>query len=342
MLIDHSLLRLCENLPAMLRITNSRSGGQQQRAILFGTGDNNRNSHRQSFLAGMAVAFILMGTVQTLRSVSTSDYYDYANMEQWLSSIAMTTTTTTNNNNNKPKRSRQDDPCHSSNFVNVTTPLFVRWEDYLSETQDAHQGLPYDFYVIQLGGNVGLNVGGGDPVWEYVRPCHWSAAILEPQPHIFAQLQHNYADVADRIQTLNLAVSNQRGNMSMRGGGETASLQTNQEGNIAVVTLADLWQRLQPLTRVDVLVVDVEGHENRVLQLQDLPSPQPRFVLLEIAHLSTEQRDGIDRALVRQGYVAVEDLKHMDRVARLKNAPPQDRIYVKRELQRPLPPRLLR
>ena len=110
-----------------------------------------------------------------------------------------------------------------------------------------------------------------------IHPCHWSGVILEPQPNIFHQLQTNYAD---RIQTLNMGISDQPGNFSLRGGGEKASL-GNSNGNIVVKTLQQLWDDLQPLTRVDVLVVDVEGHEERVLALQ---------VLYEMIHLKDQQR----------------------------------------------------
>ena len=223
--------------------------------------------------------------------------------------------------------------CYSNNFENVTTPLFVKWEDW---TDDRHIHIlpggyrhyhpPRDWYIIQLGGNVGLNVGGGDPVWEYVRPCHWSGVILEPQPNIFHQLETNYADVADRIQTLNMGISDQPGNFSLRGGGETASL-GNSNGNIVVKTLQQLWDDLQPLTRVDVLVVDVEGHEERVLALQDMPHPKPRLILYEMIHLKDQQRDKIDQKLKQQGYVWRNDLIHMDNLARRRNFPAQDRLY---------------
>lgn len=219
------------------------------------------------------------------------------------------------------------DPCHSSNFRRVQTPLFIRWEEWNSFVNDKPTAAPpHDWYIIQLGGNVGLNIGGGDPVWEYVRPCHWQGAILEPQPDVFAQLQANYADVAPRIQTLPWAISNQQGNFSMRGGGEQAGINIRQPGNISVHTLQDLWNYLQP-PMVHALVVDVEGHEERILYYQDIPSPKPRLILFERKHLTTFQLDRIDLGLKRQGYEFQTDLRHEDDLARRSNAPPQDRLY---------------
>lgn len=221
------------------------------------------------------------------------------------------------------------DPCHSSNFRRVQTPLFIRWEEWNSFNDDKPATAavpPHDWYIIQLGGNVGLNIGGGDPVWEYVRPCHWQGAILEPQPDVFAQLQANYADVAPRIQTLPWAISNLAGNFSMRGGGEQAGINIRQPGNISVYTLQDLWNYLQPPV-VHALVVDVEGHEERILYYQDIPSPKPRLILFERKHLTSFQLDRIDLGLERQGYQFQTDLRHMDDLARRSNAPPQDRLY---------------
>ena len=58
--------------------------------------------------------------------------------------------------------------------------------------------------------------------------------------------------------------ADQPGNFSLRGGGETASLDTGK-GNIVVKTLQQLWDDLQPLKTVDLLVVDVDGYEECVL-----------------------------------------------------------------------------
>ena len=212
--------------------------------------------------------------------------------------------------------------CQASAFTNVETPLYIKWEEW--QGGDA----PLDFYIVQLGGNQGRNVKGGDPVWEYVRPCHWRGAILEPVAFAFSKLQENYADVADRIQTLQMAVSNTTGTMSIKGMNEMARMVPlgQGRGEVPVVTLRDLWTKLQP-TQVDALVVDVEGHEVACLADQDLPSPKPRFILLEIKNLNEEERQRIDDALKRQGYLHRADLFHKDKKAIENHDPPGDRLY---------------
>ena len=112
----------------------------------------------------------------------------------------------------------------------------------------------------------------------------------------------------------------------MKGGGETAHLVPRSSGDIPVVTLQDLWDRFQP-TKIDVLVVDVEGHEEQVLHLQEIPTPKPRYILFEMVHLQFGVKSRIDDTLRKQGYVPRADLIHNDRVARRNNGRPQDRLY---------------
>jgi FkbM family methyltransferase len=66
------------------------------------------------------------------------------------------------------------------------------------------------------------NIGSGDPVWEYVRPCQWSGIAVEPMPDTYAKLKDNYHDLEalNRVVTLNLGVSNSSGYTTMVGGGK--------------------------------------------------------------------------------------------------------------------------
>jgi FkbM family methyltransferase len=195
-----------------------------------------------------------------------------------------------------------------------------------------------NLYFIQVGANIGKNVGGGDPVWEYVRPCHWSGVVVEPMPETYATLKVNYHDLEalNQIVTLNLGVSKSAGYTEMLGGGETASLSTEmkqeKEGSmmVEVVTLKQLWGRVKshiPLTGVDILVLDVEGNERNILAEDDLPHPLPTRILFEIAHVTQEDRDIIDAKLRLQGYRQSADLIHRDTFAMENNLPAQDRLY---------------
>ena len=78
---------------------------------------------------------------------------------------------------------------------------------------------------------------------------------------------------------------------------------------------------------MDLLVVDVDGYEERVLHfIRHAPSQVP-MVLYEMIHLKDHQCDKIDQKLKQQGYVWRNDLIHMDTLARSWNLPAQDRLY---------------
>ena len=118
-----------------------------------------------------------------------------------------------------------------------------------------------------------------------------------------------------------------------------------------MVTLAQLWERLQrdgigwhaALRRdlgasrvdsgggsmqqppeadelVDIMVIDIEGMEPRLL-LPRLPHPPPRMILFERKNIDGPVLEAIDSKLHEQGYEHVRDFSH------LHSAQPTDRLY---------------
>ena len=73
-----------------------------------------------------------------------------------------------------------------------------------------------------------------------------------------------------------------------------------RRATVNVATLRHLWEQFKP-SKVDLLVVDVEGNEPRVFD-HPLPRPRPRLVHFEHAHLSTQQRRSLHFKLISQGY----------------------------------------
>lgn len=235
---------------------------------------------------------------------------------------------------NHPPSTDDSDVCDSSTFAEPAVPLFVKWEHFMPQTRD--------LFFIQLGANVGENVGSGDPLWEYVRPCHWSGVAVELVSSTFRQLKENYADVNDRVTTLNHGVSDKRGYAGMKGlGGETARILEivaeippgdAAEEYVEIVTIHDVWEKVRhriPSAGVDILVLDVEGNEANILARGDgeLPAPKPKRILFEIAHLDRQAKDEIDDKLRAQGYRQSADLIHRDEFAIRNNMPAQDRLY---------------
>lgn len=221
--------------------------------------------------------------------------------------------------------------CDSSTFSPPEVPLFIKWEQFMPKTRD--------LFFIQIGANVGKNVGSGDPIWEYVRPCNWSGVAVELVPDTFLKLKTNYVDMeaSKRVVTLNYGVSDKSGYAKISGHGETASIglavaadkeQVERDGLVEIVTITDIWGRVKdhiPSSGVDILVLDVEGNEGNILARENLPFPRPTRVLFEIAHLSVREKDEIDEKLRSQGYRQSADLIHRDRLG--LTMPPQDRLY---------------
>lgn len=156
----------------------------------------------------------------------------------------------------------------------------------------------------------------------------------------FMQLKENYADVDNRVMALNYGVSEKRGYASMKGlKGEMAHIPeivtevpvNTKEDYVEIVTINDIWDKLRdriPSTGVDILVLDVEGNEAKILAHGgDLPYPKPKRILFEIAHLKTPAKDDIDENLRAQGYIQSADLIHRDQYAIKHNLPAQDRLY---------------
>ena len=111
-------------------------------------------------------------------------------------------------------------------------------------------------------------------------------------------------------------MTDKNGHAEIKGGGEMACGKPKENENVVkIITIGQIWGKLRdhiPSTRVDILVLDVEGNEANVLACGELPDPKPSHILFEIAHLSIEVKDEIDEKLCFQGYSQSPDLIHRD------------------------------
>jgi len=219
-------------------------------------------------------------------------------------------------------------------------PLFVKWEEYLQDLTNVT--------FVQVGGNCGMNTPrcavGGDPIWEYATMFNWSGVVLEPVPRIFEELARNYKPYPN-IFPMRAMVSNHsgRGKIQYDMGflhGETSKEirpeDTPKRGTSVEVhtyTLQKLWEELlgqkrfsalQLAQRCDILVVDAEGNELKILSGK-IPSPKPRFILFEVAHMESHVLKSIENNLAAQGYTVCAKLKHQDPFG--KKMKPQDWLF---------------
>ncbi len=193
-----------------------------------------------------------------------------------------------------------------------------------------------DFLLKKLGGDkvhyvqVGANDGFlDDPVFKIAHARDWSGLLIEPNPSYFAALSAKYAE-RPKFTLINSGVSEAEGQMDLhylapeaeakypawaRGCAsldksrlaETLSTVTPPEPDDLTSTTIKL-RRLDDLlasenvTRTDLLVIDVEGHEVPVLNSFDLETFRPTAILIESNAGREEDDIAIRQILASAGY----------------------------------------
>lgn len=191
----------------------------------------------------------------------------------------------------------------------------VAWENHLDLSQPV--------LFVQIGAHEG---SVGDAIWPYATTCsNWRGLLLEPVGTAFTKLCNNYRPHSLRIRPLKAAVSDFAGHARMQimrngcAAGQCNHLlhkgdnvkwhhswaRTNEVERVPVLTLARVWEELQRAhghaSAVDLLVVDVEGSEARILG-RELPWPRPRLIMFEHKHLQPKALLTINSSLEAQGY----------------------------------------
>lgn len=172
-------------------------------------------------------------------------------------------------------------------------------------------------FVLQIGSNDGAT---GDPVFRLMkkRPA-WQGLFVEPVPYLFRRLKKNYGD-SPRFRFENSAVNDGREEMfywvDPRAGKEIPGLPEwwEQLGSfrpgyiqeilgqgispyiretvIKGVTLPELVSKHR-IDSINVLHVDTEGYEWKILKQLINITIRPRIILFEHKHLSSEDRRAI-------------------------------------------------
>ena len=186
---------------------------------------------------------------------------------------------------------------------------------------------------VEIGANDGEQ---HDHLRPFILGREWRGVMVEPQPHVFARLERNYARV-ERVTLENAAIADRDGTVEFfypapPAGEELGALPDWYDGigslsRTAVLSHAthipDLERRLvadevQALTyatlcrrhgldHVDLLVIDTEGHDWEILRDLDLAPPRPRLIVYEHFHLDPGDRALCREHLERAGYATLEE-----------------------------------
>jgi FkbM family methyltransferase len=181
--------------------------------------------------------------------------------------------------------------------------------------------------VLQIGANDGVT---GDHLLKWFDRTEWQMILVEPILHLVESLERRYGNQA-RVKIERAAVSEADGEaliyrLSERPG-DPAWLQSLASLNRSILEkhrnpISDIAERIveevvptltvssllarHQLNQVDLIVIDTEGHDVKILRQFDLRRLRPIAIIFEHVHLSAEERKAAFSLLGRNHYRWVE------------------------------------
>jgi FkbM family methyltransferase len=178
------------------------------------------------------------------------------------------------------------------------------------------------FTFIQVGAFDGVTK---DPLQKYINRFGWSGVLIEPQADAADKLRDLYRD-NPRIAVLQAALDERKGKRTLfrvaspkapEWAGALASFQRDTivkhcdlvqdlegmivEDAVDCVTFEDVF-RILPNGLIDLLPIDTEGADGKIISLFPFERLRPAIVHWEVKHLSTPEREQCLARLVSFGY----------------------------------------
>ena len=200
-----------------------------------------------------------------------------------------------------------------------TDPVYSVLLDYFAQT-------PQGFFV-QIGANDGIS---HDPIREFIiRNQNWKGVLIEPIPDLLSKCQfsYKYYNHRTRFQFINAAISDRSGllelwkitdselsNFPLFASGLVSNnfshftkhfpqIRPEQLESVKVkcLTFNELTSQLH-LSNIDLLCIDIEGHESVIIPSVLTSEIKPRAILFETDHLSPADLLEIKDLLQKSGY----------------------------------------
>jgi FkbM family methyltransferase len=181
-------------------------------------------------------------------------------------------------------------------------------------------------FLLQIGANDGV---ASDPVRAYIVEHKVPALLVEPQPKIFELLQKNYAGHPG-VRTLKAAVSAVTGELTLYAASDAAvAVKPSLSGlcaadraqlrktlkeagfqdpdpiivaeTVPALSAADLLAQ-ERLTHIDILQVDTEGHDWKIVRQFDLARLGVKLIQMEFCHLTRLEQVECIESLKAGGY----------------------------------------
>jgi FkbM family methyltransferase len=183
-------------------------------------------------------------------------------------------------------------------------------------------------FVLQIGANEGT---AGDPLFDAFSRTRWSGLLVEPVPHLYEALVGRYRD-RPGVRVERAAVSTRDGEAPLyrlrsvpgktpQWFDQLATLNREVllkhrsaipeieslliEERVPTVRLETLLAR-HSVSRIDLLVIDTEGHDYEILRTLDFGRFRPVVLMFEHQHLSASDNAAAVALLETHGYVCRE------------------------------------
>jgi FkbM family methyltransferase len=181
-----------------------------------------------------------------------------------------------------------------------------------------------DAYVVQIGANDGFT---SDPLADAFSKTRWTGLLVEPVPHLYETLAARYRD-RPGVRVERAAISARDGEAPLyrlravpgktpEWFNQLATLNREVilkhrssipeidsllvEESVPTVRLDTLLAR-HDVSRIDLLVIDTEGHDYEILRALDFARFRPVLVMFEHQHLSATDKAAAYALLAKQTY----------------------------------------
>lgn len=173
-----------------------------------------------------------------------------------------------------------------------------------------------DFYFIQIGANDGVSDGGEDPdpIHSHILKFNWAGILVEPVKYIYEELRRTYASQSN-LHFENSALNMNSGSRNIYRLRKTDDplpwfyeklatfhkdvlikhkvfipniLNYIVEEQITCITFDELIRRYN-VQKIDLLVIDTEGHDYEILKTINFNYLRPKAIFLEHFHLNKDE-----------------------------------------------------
>jgi FkbM family methyltransferase len=170
-----------------------------------------------------------------------------------------------------------------------------------------------EFTFLQIGAYDGV---GDDDLGELIQAHRLRGVLVEPQPAAFAKLQQTYADqpqltllqaaIAERPGTRELYCRRDRPSMAASFDRQNLLKHGIPADQIVAVPVAchtvDTALAAAGLGRVDLIQIDAEGYDHRIIRAINFPRIRPAIVRFEYRHMGRRDADACLALLAGHGY----------------------------------------